>query len=187
MNVGQRAVKRHLVRLRHQRRHGRHRGAKVLEVVEVVALVLPDGGPDGLDVRQQGKLRKHRVGHVILHDDRGNQLAAAGNGHVVDEAVVDEGRLGDEAEEGGEHGVELGLVLGGRDEQLVDLSDGDEAVLEGLGVVVGVGVKGEVGGAEAEHGVGEEFVLLHGQLASGVHVYHEDPAKASDRDGERRT
>lgn len=67
--------------------------------------------------------------------------------------------MSNEAEDGAEEGVGVGGGGGWGVELVVYELDCDDAVLERLGVEVGLGVLGEVGGAEAEDCVGEVLVL----------------------------
>lgn len=150
-----------LIRPRTQRRQRTHRSPKLGNQRRILGL-LGDHGRQVSHVLLHGKLGKQ--GAVEAHDHGlVDEARAAAHAEVLPHALAagQQARLGEEAHDGGEEGVGVGGRRQRLGELLVDAADGGDAVLEGLGLVVGPvgGVLGEVGGAEAEEGVGEEVVL----------------------------
>lgn len=87
-------------------------------------------------------------GGAVNGDDKGpDKGTGARDGHVLGDAVGQEGRLGGEADEGGKKGVGIVLVLGRLGKLLVDNLEGRDAMAESLRRVVNVAMLGEVGGA----------------------------------------
>lgn len=87
-------------------------------------------------------------GGAVNGDDKGpDEGTGTRDGHVLGDAVGQEGCLGGEADESGKKGVGIVLVLGRLGKLLVDNFESRDAMTESLRGVVNVAVLGKMGGA----------------------------------------
>lgn len=147
-------------------------GRKELVEQELLRVVEDDGGgaddpPHALAVSLLGEAAEERV-LVGQHGRAGDDVAALDHGEELGHAVGHARGLEGEGKDGAVAGVTLGGGARRGAQGLVERLDGLDAVGQGVRGAVAA-VDGQVGGAEAEHGV-HQVVVLAAEVRQRYHL-----------------